>query len=105
MLAAPNVLLSYTFLAVVHRQYRRFGSSAWERIVRDGIQIALLMAAANLACLFCIAFEVFGLLSIMLIIVEWCVSSMLLIMYTQKNADARHACIGSDRTFDAVTSY
>ncbi|RKP07169.1 hypothetical protein THASP1DRAFT_31020 [Thamnocephalis sphaerospora] len=69
--APMNIFLSSMFLAVVYRQYCRFGSAAWERLVREGVQLILLMAITNTVCLFCAAFEALEMFSGVFLLVNW----------------------------------
>ena len=69
--APINVVLSALFLAVVYRQYRQFGSGAWKRLMRDGIQTMCLILLTNIACMLAVAFEVVGLVSDMFFVIDW----------------------------------
>ncbi|RKP10627.1 hypothetical protein THASP1DRAFT_27595 [Thamnocephalis sphaerospora] len=69
--APINLALTVIFIDVAYRQYQRFGSDAWRKLARDGIQVGLLLLVVNMLCTFAIALEVFGIYSIALTIVEW----------------------------------
>ncbi|RKP09868.1 hypothetical protein THASP1DRAFT_28354 [Thamnocephalis sphaerospora] len=69
--APMNIVLTGIFLNVVYRQWRQFGTRAWEQLAKEGILVGLLMLLSNLLCTFIIAFEVFGLYSIMILLADW----------------------------------
>ncbi|KAI8050433.1 hypothetical protein BDF22DRAFT_694952 [Syncephalis plumigaleata] len=48
--APLNILFSMIFCRVAYRQYRLFGSDAWKRLARDGIQTLCIAALSNTAC-------------------------------------------------------
>ncbi|RKP08771.1 hypothetical protein THASP1DRAFT_29438 [Thamnocephalis sphaerospora] len=79
-LDAPiSIFFSIAFLLVVYRQYRQFGSSAWARLMRDGIQTMCLVVFSNAVCMAIAAFEPFGSSSEMFVLVDWVVTSLLLV--------------------------
>ncbi|RKP06993.1 hypothetical protein THASP1DRAFT_24781 [Thamnocephalis sphaerospora] len=79
-LDAPiNVVFSVAFLIVVYRQYRLFGSGAWARLVRNGIQTMGFIVLFNFVCMFAAATEVLGLFSQMFFVMDWAVTSLLLV--------------------------
>ncbi|KAI9595193.1 hypothetical protein BDF19DRAFT_78917 [Syncephalis fuscata] len=45
-----NVLFSFIFCHVALKQYRLFGSEAWKKLARDGIQVMLLATSCNIVC-------------------------------------------------------
>ncbi|RKP06940.1 hypothetical protein THASP1DRAFT_24823 [Thamnocephalis sphaerospora] len=77
--APINAASSVAFLIVVYRQYRQYGSGAWARLVRNGIQTMCLIVLSNLLCMLCAALEVLGLFSEMFIIMDWILTSLLLV--------------------------
>jgi hypothetical protein len=76
-----NILFSVAFIIVVYRYYRRFGSSAWGHLMRNGIQIMCLVVFTNVFFMFLAAFEVFGLFSEMMFILDWGITSLLLVYH------------------------
>ncbi|RKP10610.1 hypothetical protein THASP1DRAFT_27623 [Thamnocephalis sphaerospora] len=79
--APINILLSVAFILVVYRQYRQFGSAAWARLVHDGIQIMCLIVVSNLVCMIFAAVELIGLLSEFFFVLDWVVTSTLLVRH------------------------
>ncbi|RKP07538.1 hypothetical protein THASP1DRAFT_24324 [Thamnocephalis sphaerospora] len=47
--APINLAFSIAFILVVYRQYRQYGSAAWGRLVRNGIQTMCFVVLANIA--------------------------------------------------------
>ncbi|RKP10274.1 hypothetical protein THASP1DRAFT_27958 [Thamnocephalis sphaerospora] len=74
-----NLVFSTAFLTVVYRQYRIYGSKAWVRLIRNGIQTMCLVVLSNLICMFGVAFEFAGLFSQFFFILDWVVTSVLLV--------------------------
>jgi len=62
---------SILLLLVVYRQYRQFGSGAWKRLMRDGIQTMCLILLTNIVCTLLVTFEVIGLASDLFFVVDW----------------------------------
>ncbi|RKP05294.1 hypothetical protein THASP1DRAFT_26183 [Thamnocephalis sphaerospora] len=84
-LDAPiNIFFSIAFLLVVYRQYRQFGSAAWARLMRDGIQTMCLVVFSNVVCMAIAAFEPLGSFSEMFVIIDWVVTSLLLVDHCTK---------------------
>jgi hypothetical protein len=69
--APLSFILTLIFISVSYRQYTLYGNKAWKRLTQEGIQVGLLMVVINLLCAFAVAFEVVGIYSLALIIVEW----------------------------------
>ncbi|RKP08426.1 hypothetical protein THASP1DRAFT_29766 [Thamnocephalis sphaerospora] len=86
--APMNVVLTAIFIKVAYRRYARLGSMAWGRLVREGIQTGLLLLLISLLCTFAVAFEFFGIYSIVLTVFEWSISSMLLVMHVENTQRA-----------------
>ncbi|KAI8055036.1 hypothetical protein BDF22DRAFT_675001 [Syncephalis plumigaleata] len=74
-----NTLFSVIFLQVVIQQYRNIGSRCWKRLQSDGILYLLCVAGSNISCAIIVAFELLGGFSEMMFLVDWAVTSMLLI--------------------------
>jgi hypothetical protein len=79
--APINVVFSIAFIVVVYQQYKEFGSEAWGRLTREGIQTMCMVVAANLLCMLCAAFEVFGVFSELLFILDCITTSVLLVRH------------------------
>ncbi|RKP06726.1 hypothetical protein THASP1DRAFT_31466 [Thamnocephalis sphaerospora] len=78
-LDAPiNIIFSVAFIIVVYRQYHLFGSAAWARLVRDGIQTMCIIVLSNIVCMLCIAFEVANLFSEQFFTLDWVITAVLL---------------------------
>jgi hypothetical protein len=69
--APVNVLFSSVFSYVAYKQYRLFGSDAWRRLARDGIQTMFLVVACNVICGLILIFEVGGDLSETAFMTDW----------------------------------
>ncbi|KAI9591864.1 hypothetical protein BDF19DRAFT_453718, partial [Syncephalis fuscata] len=78
-----NMFLSGVFCHVAYKQYKLFGSNAWNRISRDGIQTMCLAASCNIVCAALILFEVGGNLSTLSYIADWLLTSTILINHCQ----------------------
>ncbi|RKP07609.1 hypothetical protein THASP1DRAFT_30576 [Thamnocephalis sphaerospora] len=74
-----NLVFSISFLVVVYQQYRQFGSAAWKRLIRNGIQTMCFIVLSNMICMLCVAFEVFGMFSEFFFIFDWVITSILLV--------------------------
>ncbi|RKP06918.1 hypothetical protein THASP1DRAFT_21994 [Thamnocephalis sphaerospora] len=78
-----NILFSVAFISVVYRQYRQFGTAAWARLVRNGIRTMCLIVISNFVCMICAAFEVLSLLSQMFMLIDWIITSLLMIHHCE----------------------
>jgi hypothetical protein len=79
---APTVVLfSVVFLKVVYQQYRMFGSEAWVRLARNGIQTMCLIIFCNFICMLLAAINLFGAFSQTFIILDWVIASILLVSH------------------------
>ncbi|RKP10732.1 hypothetical protein THASP1DRAFT_27487 [Thamnocephalis sphaerospora] len=74
-----NIAFSVAFIMVVYRQYRQFGSEAWGRLVRNGIQTMCAIVLSNFFCMLCAAFELGDYLSEMFFVLDWMITSLLLV--------------------------
>jgi hypothetical protein len=71
-LHAPiHFTLTLIFIRVAIRHYRHFGTEAWWRLARDGIQVGLLLLLVNIMCALAIAIEFLGVFSLALTLPEW----------------------------------
>ncbi|KAI8050479.1 hypothetical protein BDF22DRAFT_695154 [Syncephalis plumigaleata] len=66
-----NLLFSATFSVIAYKQYKKYGSDAWRRLTRKGIQTMCLVVACNISCATCIVIQVAGDFSEMFFIVDW----------------------------------
>ncbi|RKP08313.1 hypothetical protein THASP1DRAFT_23671 [Thamnocephalis sphaerospora] len=76
-----NVLFSTAFIIVVYRQYRLLGSAAWAHLVRNGIQTMCAIVLSNIICVLGTSLSVFGQLSQMLFVLDWIITSILLVRH------------------------
>ncbi|RKP05157.1 hypothetical protein THASP1DRAFT_26300 [Thamnocephalis sphaerospora] len=89
-LDAPiNILFSAAFIVVIYRQYRRFGSSAWARLMRNGIQTMCLIVLSNVVCMLGVAFNLAGLFSELFFALDWLITSTLLVYHCATMANMR----------------
>jgi hypothetical protein len=58
--APVNVLFSAIFSYVAYQQYQLFGSDAWKRLAKDGIQTMCLVIACNVFCGLALILEIGG---------------------------------------------
>ncbi|KAI9591297.1 hypothetical protein BDF19DRAFT_455550 [Syncephalis fuscata] len=78
-----NVLFSVIFIRVALNQYRLFGSDAWRRLARDGIQTMCLTVLCNIVSCIFIVFEVGGAGSDIFFSLDWVIVSTILINHCQ----------------------
>ncbi|KAI8050480.1 hypothetical protein BDF22DRAFT_695155 [Syncephalis plumigaleata] len=79
--APINALFSGIFSYVAYKQYRTFGSEAWKRMMRDGIQTMCLVVVCNIVCACGMLFEIGGKLSEMFFLVDWLFISIILVRH------------------------
>jgi hypothetical protein len=79
--APMNIALSGIFLNVAYRHYKQFGTAAWEKLARKGIQICLALLISNFIITIIIAFELFGVFSILLTSFDWFISTIFLVAH------------------------
>jgi hypothetical protein len=70
-IAPTNVLFSSVFSYVAYKQDQLFGSDAWMRLAKDGIQTMCLVIACNVTCKVMLPLEVGGESSEFSFIVDW----------------------------------
>ncbi|RKP08024.1 hypothetical protein THASP1DRAFT_23911 [Thamnocephalis sphaerospora] len=80
--APINMVFSAAFLTVVYRQYCLFGSGAWRRLMRNGIQTMCLVVISNFICMLAAALSLLGPLSEMFIVLDWILTSLLLVYHS-----------------------
>jgi hypothetical protein len=66
-----NVLFSIGFSYIAFQQYRLFGSDAWKRLARDGIQTMCLAIFCNITCCILMLKHLSGPLSDVFYAVDW----------------------------------
>ncbi|KAI8052850.1 hypothetical protein BDF22DRAFT_743527 [Syncephalis plumigaleata] len=76
-----NTFFSAIFCRVVYNQYRRFGSEAWRRLARDGIQKLCAAVFCNVFCGLIIITRAFDSYSDFFFVVDWVVISTILTSY------------------------
>ncbi|RKP10796.1 hypothetical protein THASP1DRAFT_27448 [Thamnocephalis sphaerospora] len=86
-----NMALSYAFLAVVLRQWRQFGAGSWSFLLKEGIQYMLATTLCNIICVILIVTYVAGHLTVMFYIVEWALTSTLMVQHVCNGRAARRA--------------
>ncbi|KAI9595431.1 hypothetical protein BDF19DRAFT_496221 [Syncephalis fuscata] len=74
-----NILFSGIFSYVAYQQYKAFGSEAWKRLARNGIQVMCLVVFCNIICAICVLFKVGNSYSQMFFVLDWCVTSTILV--------------------------
>ncbi|RKP24333.1 hypothetical protein SYNPS1DRAFT_23576 [Syncephalis pseudoplumigaleata] len=79
-----NVLFSTIFLRVVIGQYRTFGSQCWKRLSSDGMLYLMIVCLSNLLTGIFTTITLLGPMREMVFIVDWVVTSCLLVYQHQQ---------------------
>lgn len=66
-----NILFSAIVSYITYKQYKAYGSEAWKRLTRDGIQTMCLVVLFNIICAACILFKVGNNYSDMFFVADW----------------------------------
>ncbi|KAI8055191.1 hypothetical protein BDF22DRAFT_675820 [Syncephalis plumigaleata] len=74
-----DLFLSAVFIRVIHHQYRTFGSEAWGRLLRDGIQTACLVVICNVFCTIILLTQAFGGCTNFIYMFDWLATVTLLV--------------------------
>ncbi|RKP27533.1 hypothetical protein SYNPS1DRAFT_26814 [Syncephalis pseudoplumigaleata] len=85
----PNVVFTCAFVMVIYQQYRRYGDRCWKRLARNGIVTMMLVVVSNLTCMLCNVFNAFGEVSDVLFIVDWAITSTLVVENTYRMTSSR----------------
>ncbi|KAI9594903.1 hypothetical protein BDF19DRAFT_442756 [Syncephalis fuscata] len=93
--APPNLVFSAAFSLVIYRQYKKFGDRCWKQLAKEGISTMLLVILSNVICMICNIFSVFGESTDILFIVDWWVTSTLLVESTRRMESSRQRATGS----------
>ncbi|RKP26610.1 hypothetical protein SYNPS1DRAFT_21661 [Syncephalis pseudoplumigaleata] len=78
-----SLFFSAIFSYVAYRQYSMFGSDAWKRLARDGIQTMCLAVLCNIVCGIIIVFQIGGNYAIMFYVADWLLTSTILLNHCQ----------------------
>jgi hypothetical protein len=79
-LDAPiNIVFMVIFTMVVYQQYQKYRTKAWKRLVDSGIRTIGLVCVCDIFCMAMAGFKVFGAVSHAFFIVNWFLSSTLLV--------------------------
>ncbi|RKP08166.1 hypothetical protein THASP1DRAFT_30028 [Thamnocephalis sphaerospora] len=89
-----NMVLSFSFLAVVYRQYRRFGSPNWGRLTRNGMILMLVVVVSNLLCLTGNALNLLGPANDVFFTIDWIITTTLSVRDTERQQS--HASLTSE---------
>ncbi|KAI9599460.1 hypothetical protein BDF19DRAFT_428779 [Syncephalis fuscata] len=81
---STNIVFSCIFLSAAVGQYRIFGSQCWRKLSADGLIYLILVIASNIATATLTAFLTFGLLSEMIYLLEWMMTSCLMIRQQER---------------------
>ncbi|KAI9596835.1 hypothetical protein BDF19DRAFT_436961 [Syncephalis fuscata] len=76
-----NVLFSTLFSYVAYKQYTTFGTEAWKRLAREGIQTMCLVVICNIICATCLLLEVGGQFVDMFFVADWLITSTILVYH------------------------
>ncbi|KAI8050521.1 hypothetical protein BDF22DRAFT_695391 [Syncephalis plumigaleata] len=77
-----NAFLSGIFSYVAFKQYKSYGNGAWRRLRNDGIQSMCLVLVCNIVTALFIIFKVGGEFSEVFFIVDWLITSVILVNHT-----------------------
>jgi hypothetical protein len=66
-----NLLFGGIFCHVAYKQYRMFGTDAWKRLARDGIQVMVIVTGFNLIFAFCVFARVGGGKTEIFFVLDW----------------------------------
>ncbi|KAI8050466.1 hypothetical protein BDF22DRAFT_745340 [Syncephalis plumigaleata] len=78
-----SLFFSAIFSHIAYRQYSMFGSDAWKRLARDGIQTMCLAVICNVVCGIIIVFQIGGNYAIMFYVADWLLTSTILLNHCQ----------------------
>ncbi|RKP05658.1 hypothetical protein THASP1DRAFT_32505 [Thamnocephalis sphaerospora] len=81
-----NLLFSAAFLHVVVSNYTRHGSKAWKILSREGITYMLYATILNLAAAAIMASQLLGTYSIYIYVLDWYISSCLILAQQKRTA-------------------
>ncbi|KAI8055769.1 hypothetical protein BDF22DRAFT_672115 [Syncephalis plumigaleata] len=85
--ASINFLFSFIFCRIAYKQYRTFGSDAWRRLARDGIQTMCFAVLCNITCCFFIITRIGGNYSDILFPLDWAIVTTLLVTHCRNLRD------------------
>ncbi|KAI9594995.1 hypothetical protein BDF19DRAFT_88755 [Syncephalis fuscata] len=73
-----NAFFSAIFSYIVYKQYRKFGSDAWRRLARHGIQTMCLVVLCNIICGACLILKAAGDISPAFFNFDWVITTTIL---------------------------
>ncbi|RKP26749.1 hypothetical protein SYNPS1DRAFT_27575 [Syncephalis pseudoplumigaleata] len=90
-----NAFLSGIFSYIAYKQYQAYGSDAWRRLRNDGIQSMCLVIVCNIICSIFTLMKVGNDFAQVYFIVDWLVTSIILVNHTAKIRKAASSLIAS----------
>ncbi|KAI8048516.1 hypothetical protein BDF22DRAFT_702577 [Syncephalis plumigaleata] len=84
-----NILFSAIVSYIAYKQYKKYGSDAWKRLTRDGIQTMCLVVLFNIICAACILFKVGNNYSDMFFVADWLTTSTILVYHCNTSRQTR----------------
>jgi hypothetical protein len=66
-----NMTFSTIFCYIAWKQYYQYGSNAWEKLAKDGIQVILLAALCNICCCIIAVTQAIGDNSDLPLVADW----------------------------------
>ncbi|KAI9596862.1 hypothetical protein BDF19DRAFT_437027 [Syncephalis fuscata] len=66
-----NAFLTAVFSYITYNQYNLYGSDAWKRLARDGIQAMVLVISCNVVCTLILLSKVAGSFTEMFFVIDW----------------------------------
>ncbi|RKP09662.1 hypothetical protein THASP1DRAFT_28546 [Thamnocephalis sphaerospora] len=91
---AINLLFSAVFLYAVYSQYTRLGRKCWRKLGEGGVVFLFAVVLSNLVCALITATGLFGPLSEMFFLIDWVVTSTLLV---RQHESIRSAFVSSQQ--------
>ncbi|KAI9593297.1 hypothetical protein BDF19DRAFT_165753 [Syncephalis fuscata] len=76
-----NALFSAIFSYVAYNQYKKFGSEAWKRLMRDGVQIMCIVILCNISCALVVLLKIGKPYSDMFFMLDWYITSTILVRH------------------------
>ncbi|KAI8050223.1 hypothetical protein BDF22DRAFT_143354 [Syncephalis plumigaleata] len=88
-----NVIFSSIFCYVSYKQYKLYGSDAWKRLAKEGIQTMCLAVFCNVGCCTAIALQIGGTNADLFFPLDWMIVNIILLRHCQnmsRNTSSSH---------------
>ncbi|KAI9597843.1 hypothetical protein BDF19DRAFT_434619 [Syncephalis fuscata] len=84
-----NMILFFIFCNAAYKQYRKFGSRAWKKLARDGIQAMTMVIVCNITCCLLVIFQVNDDRCDMFFWLDWAITATLLVNHCRNIKEAK----------------